>query len=108
MSEYTLVTDQGGNIGLLCPVCKQARWSEDHQTNDWSTGQDCPNCSQMKTDGDFVKEKVKYDIAKEKAELEIREAEIAEQRAKEDSAVQFKKQTIKDLEQKSKKDEQPA
>lgn len=105
MSKYELVTDQGGNIGLKCPVCGQARWGEDHKTIDWSTGTDCPNCLDMKQNNDFIKEKTAKDLNKAKADLIVEEAKVTEETNKEKSKIQARKQAISELEKKPKKDE---
>lgn len=57
---YDIVLDQGGNIGIHCFVCNQARWDKDHDTLDWSTQQPCPNCIKLKADGVYVVEANRY------------------------------------------------
>lgn len=58
-ARYTIVRDQGDNIGLLCPVCNSARWQADHDTRDLTTQEDCKNCVLIKKTNAFEKELVK-------------------------------------------------
>lgn len=104
-AQFEIVRDQGGNIGLLCPVCNQARWVENHGVGDWSTGQDCPNCIEMKANNDFNNEKAKDDLEKIKAEKATLEAKALEESNKIQTSISLKDQAIKTVEGKIKKDE---
>ena len=72
---YSIVRDQGGNIGLLCPVCGQARWTPSHEIKDWATQADCPNCSLLRENHDVEKEHQKERLFKKAQEEQAKAKE---------------------------------
>jgi succinate dehydrogenase/fumarate reductase flavoprotein subunit len=77
---YDIVLDQGGNLGLHCYVCNQARWNKNHDTLDWSTQKSCPNCEKLKADGVYTTEVNRYyaaTIAELKDSLKNHKQELA-------------------------------
>jgi len=96
---YVIVHDQGGNIGLQCPLCNQARWKSNHDALDWSTGKDCENCAAMVTNGDFEVERIDEDIVKAKQEAADEEAKLVWDTERQNKLLAEKKARIAKAEQ---------
>lgn len=50
---YQVWLDQGGNIGLRCIECGNARWESDFDVFNPLTGKSCQNCIEMKKNNVF-------------------------------------------------------
>ncbi len=58
--EYAPVYDQGGNLGIKCSVCGRAHWDADPKVKDWSTGEDCKGCVEIRDNKIWEKEVQRY------------------------------------------------